>query len=134
MDKRKQGKRNKQKGARFESKIRSDLENKGWIISKWQNNIKDNKLVPARPGRFRLMQTGFPDFIAFKNKDSGIVYQKSYVQMQEVIAVEVKSNGYLTKEEKDKCDWYLKNNIFSKIYIASKNLKERGKIIYKEWI
>lgn len=49
-----------------------------------------------------------------------------------VIGCEVKSNGYLTKEEKEKCKWLLDNNVFSKILIAKKGTK-RGGIIYDEF-
>ena len=50
----------------------------------------------------------------------------------EPIAVEVKSNGYLKPEEKEKCEWLLENNIFSKILIVKKG-KKRGEIIYEEY-
>jgi len=50
----------------------------------------------------------------------------------EVIGVEVKSNGYLDKEEKAKCKWLLEKKIFTKILIAKKS-KVRGKIDYKEF-
>ncbi len=33
------GKKNKLKGARFELKVRKDLEAKGWIVDKWTNNV-----------------------------------------------------------------------------------------------
>ena len=52
-------------------------------------------------------------------------------RLYEVIGVESKSNGYLTKEEKEKVKWLLKNKIFSKILIAKKS-KVRGEIIYDE--
>ena len=42
----------------------------------------------------------------------------------EVIGVEVKKNGYLDKEEKLRCKWYLDKGIFPKIYIAK---GKRGK-------
>ena len=125
----KQGKRNLASGRRFEAKTRADLESNGWIVSKWQNNVnlKEGRLIPAKQGRFRKTSTGFPDFIAFRISDNSGIH-KYY----EVIGVEVKSNGYLTPEEKAKCDWLLRNNIFSKILIASKS-KKRGEIIYKEY-
>ena len=40
IDKKKQGKRNLEKGRRFENKVRKDLESKGWVVSRWQNNVK----------------------------------------------------------------------------------------------
>jgi len=81
------GKSSLLKGRRFENKVRKDLESKGWIVSRWQNNVelvctkveplKENpnfvkevrfigKLIPARQGRFRKTSTGFPDFVAYK--------------------------------------------------------------------
>lgn len=119
----KQGKRNRVAGLRFEKKVREDLISKGWIVSKWQNNIKDNKCVSASPGRFRMMQTGFPDFIAYKNQVA--------LDLYEIIFVEVKSNGYLKPIEKEKAKWYLENDYCSNFLIASKG-KKRGEIIYKE--
>jgi len=38
----KQGKRNKAQGAAFELRVRKDLEEKGWIVSKWQNQVELN--------------------------------------------------------------------------------------------
>ena len=61
----------------------------------------------------------FPDFITFK-KEKG-----NY----NIIGVEVKMNGILSKIEKEKCRWYLKNKIFSQIWIAKKGIK-RGSIEY----
>lgn len=40
ISKSKQGKKNRAAGARFERKVREDLEAKGWIISKWQNQVE----------------------------------------------------------------------------------------------
>ena len=47
-----------------------------------------------------------------------------------ILGVEAKSNGFLTKEEKEKMNWLLENNIFSKILIAKKG-KKRGEIVYE---
>ena len=92
IDKKTQGKRNRQAGARFELKVRSDLEEKGWIVDKWSNQVeipdhvmigedmtleevqeayfRNTKLVPAKrkwagPGRPMMFGSGFPDFICF---------------------------------------------------------------------
>ena len=35
----KQGKKNRASGARFELKVRHDLEEKGWVVSKWMNQV-----------------------------------------------------------------------------------------------
>jgi len=158
-DKKKQGKKNKEAGRRFELKVRKDLESKGWIVSKWMNNVEfmnecdsvkningklktvhekyNGKLIPAKH-KFRgvgipmAIGTGFPDFIAFRLK----IIKKSHLEY-EVIGVESKggdkSHKYLSKEEKEKCDWLLKNKIFSKILIANKG-KKRGEIIYEDYI
>ena len=131
IDKEKQGKANRLKGARFELKVREDLKDKGWIVDKWTNNVDfcyddcgGGEMHPARYNRFNMRSTGFPDFIAFK------LYNNNTMDFYEVIAVEVKTNGYLSKEEKEKCTWYLDNNIFSKILIAS---NDNGEIVYKEY-
>lgn len=108
-----QGKKNKRIGADTEKRTRLDLEERDWIVSKWQNNIKDDKLVPVK-NMFRgphipmMLGSGFPDFMAYKLKDN----------LYEVFGVEVKTNGILSKEEKEKCVWLLENKIFSKILIA----------------
>lgn len=142
MDRKTQGKKNREKGQRFEVKVRKELEKKGWIVDRWSNNVEIDggelfisthttvkwpKLVPARPGPFNLRTTGFPDFITFRVSpyfDDDKVYH-------EVIGVECKSGGYLTKEEKEKCKWLIENNVFSKILIAKKG-KKRGEIEYVE--
>ncbi|KKK69427.1 hypothetical protein LCGC14_2934140 [marine sediment metagenome] len=135
MDKSEMGKKSRAAGQRFELKVRKDLESKRWIVDKWTNNVElmcshkqkcCGKLHPAKSNRFNMRSTGFPDFIAFKVKY--IIYATE--NLCEVIAVEVKTNGYLSKTEKDKCRWYLLSNIFSKIFIASKGDK---KIVYKEF-
>ena len=43
-DFKKQGRLNKQRGKLFEKLVREDLEKKGWIVSKWNNQIKDGKI------------------------------------------------------------------------------------------
>lgn len=179
------GKASRAAGGRFELKVRKDLESKGWIVSKWMNNVslvpdyKDIKdyikeklksditgfLIPAKhkfrgPGIPMAIGTGFPDFIIFKElkvfdtiistedgADKDLVEDMNKViktmtngwemyfnttKPKEVIGVEVKSNGYLDKVEKEKCKWLLKNNIFNKVLIASKG-KKRGEIIYNEF-
>ncbi len=169
MDKREQGKKGRAAGLRFERRVRIDLEQKGWIVSKWFNNVEliptvlgkpqrnsipildyKARLIPARHkfngvGNPMSLGTGFPDFIAYKqikiDLPSPIIdiggikaTQTVYLFRMEwnIIGVESKSNGYLSKEEKLKCKWLLNNNIFSKILIAHKG-KKRGVIEYKEW-
>ena len=40
IDYKKQGKRNKAMGADFERRTRKDLEEKGWKVSKYSNNVQ----------------------------------------------------------------------------------------------
>ena len=127
----KQGKKNRAAGARFELKVRADLEKDNWIIDKWTNNVdlQFGKLVKAKR-KFNFFSnmkilgigTGFPDFIAFKMKKN----------LYEIIGVEVKGNGWLDKIEKEKCRFLLEKKIFSKILVAKKS-KERGKIEYMDF-
>ncbi len=145
IDKKTQGKKNRESGARFERKVRADLESKEWIVARWTNNVeevsvmgvKTHVLRPAKSNYYNLRTTGFPDYIAFtilKTMSApwgnGRITQK--IGEREVIGVECKSNGYLDKIEKTKCQWLLDKNIFSKILIASKS-KQRGKIEYFEF-
>lgn len=165
LTKSQQGKKNKRDGAKFELLVRKDLESKGWIVSKWMNNVEfedfstpDNKyfgvgrhgkLIPAKHkfcgfGRPMAIGTGFTDFICFKLKFAyfnGVKLRTSteaelpdgkmsLFSEHIIIGVEAKSNGYLDKEEKEKCDWLLANDIFSKILIAKK--EEKG-VIYEEY-
>ena len=120
MNSKKQGKKNRASGQRFELKVRKDLESKGWIVSKWMNNVSEvfeqdigeyvRELIPAKH-KFRGMGipmaigTGFPDFICFCQatfcKDK-CKFQGQAKYVYSIIGVEVKSNGYLDKEEKFK--------------------------------
>jgi hypothetical protein len=125
----KQGKKSRAAGARFELKVRNQLESDGWIVDKWTNNVdlKEGKLVKAKrkfnPYRKVLgIGTGFPDFIAFKRKG------KSY----EISGVEVKGNGWLDKSEKEKCKFLIDKKIFNKILIGKKG-KKRGEIEYLDF-
>jgi len=118
------GKKSRAAGARFELKVRKDLEEKGWIVDKWTNNVEEGKLVKVK-NKFRginipmMLGAGFPDFIGIKRKKTGY----------DVIGIEVKGNGWLDKIEKEKCKWLLDNKIFSRILIAKKG-KKRGEIEY----
>ncbi len=128
------GKKARAKGQRFEAKVRQDLEDLGWVVSKWMNTVdydrlgKMGKLVPAKRKynpfkKVMVIGTGFPDFVCFKKNSYG-----NY----EVIGLEVKGNGYLDQIEKGMCIWLLENKIFSKILIAKRGNK-RGKIEYIEF-
>lgn len=159
-DYKKQGKRNRINGAIFEKRVREDLESKGWIVSRWGNNIEFQKynseevsgihvngkfiygkLIQAKSNRFLMRSTGFPDFIAFTYANSNATwpienYDKTFYisGINAIIGVEVKINGYLDPTEREKCRWLLKNNIFSRILIASKlKISNRIKIKYEEF-
>ncbi|MCK5149805.1 hypothetical protein KAJ87_02675 [Candidatus Pacearchaeota archaeon] len=125
----KKGGNSRAKGARFELKVRGDLENKGRIVDKWTNNVdlEAGKIIISRKynpfKKMLIVGTGFPDFISIKNVHG---------EMYSVIGVEVKINGILSKIEKEKCAWYLKNKIFSQIWIAKKG-KKRGQIEYDDF-
>jgi len=116
INKSRQGKLNRAAGARFELKVRSELEAQGWVIDKWTNNVdlQEDKLAKAKRKynpfkKMLIVGTGFPDFIAFRKKGK---------QSYEVMGVEVKRNGWLDKTEKEKCRWYLEHKIFSRILVA----------------
>jgi len=121
----KKGKLSRAAGARFELKARGELEKEGWVVDKWTNNVdlEENMIVKAKRKynpfkKVLVIGTGFPDFVAFKRAGKA-----GY----EVVGVESKMNGTLSKIEKEKCAWYLKNEIFSNILIAKKS-EQRGKV------
>jgi len=121
----KRGKKSKSSGSQFEMRVRRDLEEKGWLVDKWSNNIdfETNKIIPAKRkfnpfSKVMTIGTGFPDFIAFQ-----LIGENKY----KIIGVEVKINGILSKEEKEKCKWYLNNKSFSEILVAKK-IKEKNKL------
>jgi len=129
-DFKKQGKKNRASGADFEKRTRKDLEDKGWLVDKWTNNIdlEKGEIVRAK-NLFRgknipmMMGAGFPDFIAFRK------HPENYI-----IGVESKINKYLKPEEKKKCQWLLENKVFSKILIAYRTKeKNRIKVNYQEF-
>lgn len=122
------GKRSRTEGKAFETRVRADMESKGWIVDRWTNNVKDNKLVPAKakynPFTKSMMMGsgGLPDFIGYHvNKETGVAI---------VIGVESKIKGKLDKVEKEKCQWLIENNIFRYIFVAEK-IKIKNKITIK---
>lgn len=123
------GKKARQKGGSFELKVRKDLEEKKWIVSKWSENVdlEKNILIIAKRkfnpfSKALTLGTGFPDFLAFQKMND---YYK-------VVGVECKINGLLSKIEKEKCAWLLKNGIFNEIWIAKKSEKEIEYINFSE--
>ena len=77
----KRGSKSKAQGGQFELKVRKNLEELGWIVDKWSNNVDldgrviypaktDWKFNPFRKIMMPLGQgTGFPDFIAFQKME-----------------------------------------------------------------
>jgi hypothetical protein len=126
----KEGKKSKKSGADFELRVRKDLESKGWIVAKWANNVdlEKKEIITAKKGMVfnpffkrmmpTLSSTGFPDFIAFQ-----LVGENTY----NVIGIESKINGTLSREEKEKCAFLLNKKVFNHIWISSKN--EEKKVI-----
>jgi len=120
-----QGRLNKSNGADFEKRVRRNLEEDNWIVSKWMNQIdlENNKLIAAKHkfsgiGRPMSIGTGFPDFVCFKSEGEWF----------KVIGVESKSNGHLKLIERQRIQWLIKNKIFGKILIAKKT-KVKNKIV-----
>lgn len=153
VDKKKQGRLNRQSGAIWESKVKKDLIKLGWFVSKFQSNVdfdfehkmKSNlkkivwddylsgkevpyklKMISAQTSnKFRRGTLGFPDFISWYNVEcrSDAYY---------IVGVECKSNGKLSKIEQIKCKFLLENNVFSEILIAQK--KKEGRKVVPEYI
>ncbi len=108
-------------------RVRKDLEEKGWVVDKWSNNVdlESGRIVGAKRmfRRFNAQMgvmtigTGFPDFIAFERRGN----------LHKIIGVEAKANGVLSREEKKKCAWYLDSGIFSEILVARK-IKEKNRV------
>lgn len=128
------GKKSRAAGARFELKVRAELEKLGWTVSKWMNTVELDKeegigkLVPAKRKFNPYLKvlgigTGFPDFVCFR---------KTEKECYDVIGLEVKGNGYLDKVEKGMCHWLTENKIFSRILIAKKG-KKKGQIEYVDF-
>ena len=121
-------------GGRFELRVRKDLEEKGWVVDKWSNNVDliKERVVPCKRvfKRFGVgkgvmtIGTGFPDFVCFEKRGG----------LFEVIGVEVKMNGRLSREEKEKCAWLLRKGIFSEILVAKKIQERKGGIIRVEYL
>jgi len=190
IDYKKQGKRNKINGGLWENKVQEYFENEGWFVSRFQSNVEFSsdikeikvkvvkgetvhhitgfksheiigKLVNAKASRYRLMSTGFPDFICWRTRRNliQITDSKDPIELEklkerfrnipshtqiilpsnikitpepELIGVECKSNGTLSKEEKIKIKWLLTNKVFQKIYVVNK--KRDGRRIVPEII
>jgi hypothetical protein len=125
------GGKSRSSGSQFELRVRKDLEEKGFIVDKWSNNVDfDLMKVTSAKRKFNpynkvmTIGTGFPDFICFQKMGE---YYK-------LIGVEVKQNNKLSKIEKEKCAFYLKKGIFNEIWIASKGKEGRKiKVLYEDF-
>ena len=100
---------------------------------------KPARLIPAKsqfnPFFKRIVGegSGFPDFIAYRIEKTIQEWPCKIIEGPIIIGVEAKINGRLDAIEKEKCEWLLANNIFNKIFIASKGLK-RGSVHYEEYV
>jgi len=118
----KQGKTNRRHGAEFERKVRKDTLSKGWIVDKWSNNVDldTQEIVQAKSNMYGSRSCGFPDFIMFHSE-----FEDNY----KLIFVECKINGKLSKKEKLKMNFLIKQG--HKCFVAYKDGKE---IIYREFV
>lgn len=130
-EKKQQGKKNKASGRRFEIKVRDELEMKGWVVFKNNNNVEMVETVngqtilfkPSKPkwNPFRksimMASQGFPDYICVRNKGEW-----------QVQFVECKSGKYLSADEKEKSEWIV-NKLQIPMFVAFRG-KKRGEIVY----
>lgn len=141
IDYKKQGKKNRAAGKRFELKVRKDLEDKGWIVFRNSNDVSEpfetdigeySREFKQTTGHWNpftksimTAQSGFPDFICVKAHD--LSNPATYL----VQFVECKTGKYLDKKEKEKCEWIV-NKLMIKVFTAYKGDK-RGEITYDEF-
>ena len=159
-NKRELGRKSRAAGKRFESKVREDLEKKGWIVFRNTNDVeieinedrikKEIKRQVENAGCKLIgeIEVNPPFKATFKQaKSKWNPFKKCPMMTQsgfpdfiilagmepefEVKFVECKMNGYLDKIEKQKVEW-IKTNLKIPVIIASKG-KKRGEIEYKEW-
>lgn len=126
----KKGKKSKSSGGQFELKVRKDLEEKGWIVDKWTNNVDlaEGRVVAAKRkfnpfSRVMSIGTGFPDFVCFQLVGDG---------RYNVVGFEVKQTGVLSKEEKEKGAFLLRAKVFNDLFIAKRG-EQRGAIEYVDF-
>ena len=122
-------KKAKADGAKFEKKTREHYEDMGWVVTKWRNNIdlQTGKIVKANnfyiPGRGNVMGSGFPDFVMFRAKTMWVY---------ELMFVESKLNGFLTKEEKEKLK--VLQDLGHTTFIAYEDKSQQNNIRLREFI
>lgn len=122
-EKKAQGKKNRAAGGAFERKVRKDLISKGWIVSKWPNNI-DLEKGEMHAAKYNMYNrsAGFPDFVALKLQEMSGLY---YIRF-----IECKCNGTLSKTEKLKMNFLI--NQGHACFVAYKD--EKGKPEYRELV
>lgn len=134
-ERKKRGKKSRNSGKKFEVKVRTDLENRGYIVCKWTNTVDlvNNKLIAAKaqfnPFFKRIVGegSGFPDYIAFKKKDNNYV-------LFGVESKKVEAKNKLDKKEREMATWLLDNDIFPKIYVAMPIKKGRKiQVVYQKF-
>ena len=115
-----------------------DTEEDGYVQSKV---LVKGKCVAAKakwrgPKAPMMLGQGFPDFITYRLYDeeenfydTGAIPKKP-IKMYEVVFVEAKTNGQLSKIEREKAKWYLEKGYCKKFLIAEKT-KEGRKVIVK---
>lgn len=144
------GKKYKSAGNTFEVRVRNDLIEKGWVVDKWRNNVEfatkkeefeesqissiKARIIYAKnrflgPGKPVMLGAGFPDLLAFRRQHLG---GGKYDFCYDVIGVEVKTKGKLSKLEKQKCKFMLTQKIFNRILVASKTKVGRKIVIHYE--
>ena len=109
-------------GQRFELSVREDLNEKGWLVFKNDNQVylDENEFKQAKRSfnPFTKMVgygNGFPDFVCIDIKEFDIKF------------VESKKNKYLSQEEKLKVAW-IKENLKIPVEVAFNN--KDGEIEY----
>lgn len=97
IDYKQQGKNNRRRGQAHEHKTRHHLEEQGYIVARWNNQIdlttSPPTMIQAKSTRFNRGTTGFPDFIALKPL-------RPPLQAYNIILIECKVNNKLTPTEK----------------------------------
>jgi len=154
----KRGKKNKASGAAFELRVRSDLEEKGWIVDKWSNNVEFEKNEathnPELSKSKGIVRKEFDGVQWIKKMTYGKLVQAKpkYLfinggmrmvgnnsgfpdfitfkpgEVGPIVGVESKMIGELDRPEKDKCKWLLDSGIFDKILIAEKT-KVKNRVV-----
>jgi len=122
LEKSRRGRLGRIHGQRFELSVREDLNEKGWLVFKNDNQVylDENEFKQAKRSYnpFTHMVgygNGFPDFVCIDIKEFDIKF------------VESKKNKYLSQEEKLKVAW-IKENLKIPVEVAFNN--KDGEIEY----